>query len=266
MTSVQSFLDIKGTGITFLASPLVENALMFAKKHCDESIYNHVVRSAFWALIISKKSSETMELAADVELVVIACILHDMGLASSETNKLRGLSLDKRFEVDGANIAREFILSHAGTEGRWDTSKLDRLWTAIALHTTPSIALHAAPEVALANMAIMADFAGPYWSSDGEERLITVEEYRTITEAFPRGAFNRNGLKKTLCGLCQKKPETTYDNFVGLFGRDFGYDGEGMGRKEYAHAWEENQVTNSLLRGLDALDELDTSSSEQAHA
>lgn len=118
--------------------------------------------------------------------------------------------------------------------------------------------LHAAPEIALANQGITADFAGPFWSPDGQQRPIIVREYHAITQAFPRGNFNREGLERTFCGLCQRKAETTYDNFVGQFGRDFGYNGEETGREEYARIWEE-QVTVSLLRGLDALDCLDAS-------
>lgn len=63
-----------------------------------------------------------------------------------------------------------------------------------------------------------------------------------------------------MCGLCRRKPETTYDNFVGGLGREFGYDGEGEGREEYMNLWEENQVADLLLQGLDALDHVDASS------
>lgn len=179
-------------------------------------------------------------------------------------NALAGLSTDKRFEVDGANIARDFVIAHAASDTPWEAARLDRLWTAIALHTTPSIALHAAPETALVNMAITADFAGVYWSPDDAQGPITLEEYRAVTNAFPRGGFNRQGVKDIMCGLCRRKPETTYDNFVGLFGRKYGYNGEGKGREEYTKLWEDNQVVERLLQGLDALDRLDGSSSKQA--
>lgn len=253
--------DLAEIGLIFDVSPLAQEAAMFVRDHCDEFIYNHTVRCAHWALILFKKVPEFAKQSIDISFVVIICILHDMGLASRKPDALPGLSQDKRFEVDGANIARNFVASHTTSANHWDATKLDRLWMAIALHTTPSIALHATPEIALANQAITADFAGPYWSSDGQNRPITMEEYYAITKAFPRGSFNREGLKSTFCGLCQQKTETTYDNFVGQFGREFGYDGEGSGREEYARRWEGNQVTVSLLRGLDALDCLDASGS-----
>lgn len=241
-------------GLTLPDPPLVHEALKFTKEHCDESIFNHVVRCAYWALIIAKRVPQFSSQPADLETVVIICILHDMGLSKSDV--LAGLSTDKRFEVDGANIARSFVVSHAGSDSQWDAARIDQLWTAIALHTTPSIALHAAPEVALANMAITADFAGVNWSHGGRAGLISLEEYLAVTNAFPRGSFNRQGLKEIMCGLCQRKPETTYDNFVGLFGRKYGYDGNGKGREEYTNLWEENQVAEILLQGLDAVDAL----------
>jgi len=43
-------------------------------------------------------------------------------------------SADKRFEVDGANVARDFLRSHGIAE-----RDIGTVWTAIALHTTPGI-------------------------------------------------------------------------------------------------------------------------------
>lgn len=254
-----SLPDLPGLKIRLPGSFLFQEATMFAKDHCDEPVYNHAVRCAYWALLIYQSTLESAKQPIDIDLVVLVCILHDLGLAYGRSDALGGLSPDKRFEVDGANIGRDFVMAHTGDAQNWDAARLDRLWMAIALHTTPSIALHANPEVALANQAISADFAGPHWSPNGEKGPITMEEYHIVVNAFPRGNFNREGLKRIACGLCQSKPETTYDNFVGIFGRDFGYDGKGLGREEYTQSWEDNQVAESLLRGLDALDQLDAS-------
>lgn len=239
-------------------------------------MFRHVARCAYWALILASGLPElSSSQPADLEAVVVACVLHDMGLAvaaDGAATSLAGISPDKRFEVDGANIARDLVRSFfpAGAAGAWDEARLDRLWNAIALHATPSIARHAAREVALAQMAIEADFAGPYWSpdvgggggGDGEQRRrpITMEQYRAVTALFPREGFGRDGVKKAICEVCRQKPQTTYDNFAGLFGREYGYDGKGLGREEYARAWEKGQAIEPLLQGLDALDALDAGS------
>jgi hypothetical protein len=55
-------------------------------------------------------------------------MFHDMGLTPAYS------SAHERFEVDGANAARDFLSSHG--IGQDD---IDTVWTAIALHTTPGI-------------------------------------------------------------------------------------------------------------------------------
>jgi hypothetical protein len=37
-----------------------------------------------------------------------------------------------------------------------------------------------------------------------------------------------------MCGLCALKPGTTYDNFVGKYGAEYGLDGKGTGKEEFA--------------------------------
>ena len=51
---------------------------------------------------------------------------------------------DQRFEIDGADEARRFLLEHGLAEERADLA-----WAGIALHTTPEIPLHMATELAL---------------------------------------------------------------------------------------------------------------------
>src|SRR5260370_11879086 len=64
-------------------------------------LFNHVMRS--W--IYGAKLVQRRVLAPDAELVAVAVLLHDLGLA-------RGGSPDRRFEVVGADPARPFSLSH----------------------------------------------------------------------------------------------------------------------------------------------------------
>lgn len=125
------------------------------------------------------------------------------------------------------------------------------------MHTSGSIARHAAPEVSLTHLGVVADFMGPSLCGPGDEVLITPEEYEAVMRVFPRAGFNRDGFKSVMCWLCRTKPETTYDNWVGAFGRSFGTDGVGGGRDLYAKTWEERQSVQFLLPGLDALEAQD---------
>jgi hypothetical protein len=49
-------------------------------------------------------------------------------------------SAQERFEVDGANAARDFLRSHGIPQ-----VDIDTVWTAVALHTTPGIPQHLHP-------------------------------------------------------------------------------------------------------------------------
>jgi hypothetical protein len=69
------------------------------------------------------------------------------------------VSLDRCFEVDGAQAARDFIRHLGGSD--WDKHRLQLVWDAVALHTNPEIAKFKQPEVALTSAGILAELVGP---------------------------------------------------------------------------------------------------------
>ncbi|KPM45284.1 hypothetical protein AK830_g1274 [Neonectria ditissima] len=245
-------------GINLPHSALIAEASTYAKTHCDTTTYNHTIRSAYWALLIAQKLPQFANV--DQELVFVSCILHDMGWATTE-----GLiSQDKRFEVDGANITRDFLREQEkqsanknGGGKAWDEYRIQRAWDAIALHTTPSIAMHAAPEVALTNLGVTADFLGPNFALGPGSSLISKQEYQTVMKLFPRSGFTFEGLKNVMCSICRTKPASTYDNFVGEFGVKYGTDGQGAGKDDFAEAVEGSRFVNFVKQALDSLEALD---------
>jgi len=146
----------------------------------------------------------------DREVHAVAAIMHDLGW--DPTNEL--ISTDKRFEVDGAEAAREFLRKEVPG---WDKHRLQLVWDSIALHTTGSIVFHKEPEVAACAYGIWADFQGPDHVPGG---LLTWDEYNEIVKELPRLELMQ-GLKKAMLHLCHTKPETTYDNMVGEWGDRF---------------------------------------------
>ncbi|KAK1145163.1 hypothetical protein N8T08_004596 [Aspergillus melleus] len=256
-----SLPDIPELGLVFPASPIANAAFDYVKKHCDEAVYNHQVRAAYWALIMVPKLPQFVTKPPNMNIVVVACILHDMGLANSPEL----LSADKRFEVDGANIARNFIENYMQTHGHasdvdecWGEASVQRVWDAIALHATSSIALHAAPEVALTQMGVAADFRGPnYPNGPGQQNLISEDEYHAVMRVFPRAGFTSECFKRILCGVCHRKPATTYDNWVGAFGLQFGTDETEQGKETYKRNWQQKQLVNALLPSMQFLESLD---------
>lgn len=252
MGLTNTLVDIPEIGLEFQRSTVIDKALTFVAEHCDVMTFNHAVRSAYFAAIVVKKLPSFV--SVDLEAVIVSSILHDLGWSTTPSL----ISDDQRFEVDSANVARDFLntLDGSGADA-WDAGRIQRCWYAIALHTTPSIGRFAEPLVTLTGMGILADFMGPAFpNGPGKENLITLEEYSAVIAILPRGDFTVDGMKRIMCGFCRSKPATTYDNFVSVFGRRFGMDGQGDGKEEFTQSWEDNQMTNHLLQGLENLDKL----------
>jgi hypothetical protein len=158
-------------------------------------LFNHVMRS--W--IYGAKLVQRRALAPDAELVAVAVLLHDLGLA-------RGGSPDRRFEVVGADLGRAFALSHNMGERRAES-----VWDAIALHTTASIAHHKGTGVACCQHGIACDYGGLGYQELGDD------DKKAILSAYPRLGM-KNMLTTCLCGIAKNHPNTTRDNFIADFG------------------------------------------------
>lgn len=243
------FHPLPRSNITIPHTPLTEASHAFLRENTLPSTTNHCLRSVCFALLLLNRLPNLSTTSIDTEVLVVSILLHDMGWATTEGIR----SNDTRFEVDGANIARDFVRGHRDTT--WDRHQLQLLWDAIALHTTSSIAHHKEAEVKVAQMGIAADFFGPYFPPGSTEPggLISVEEYTEIVRAFPRAGF-KGELIGIMCGLCRDKKETTFDNFVGEFGAEFGLDGKGGGKDEFAAEYEARRgVMPTLLANLDRI-------------
>ena len=182
-------------GIKVPDTALVHDAIDLSRSLLQPFLFNHVMRSWLFGILIS----ETAKVAPDAELLAVAAILHDLGLTERYT-------AENRFEVDGANAAREFM------EVRGISAQQRQVvWDAIALHTTPTLALHKEPEVVMTHSGIAVDVLGA-----GLDR-IPQEKQRAILAAFPRLAFKEE-FKGCLCNVVRQKPMTAIDNIL----RDFG--------------------------------------------
>ncbi|KAM3421346.1 hypothetical protein BST61_g1743 [Cercospora zeina] len=227
-------------GVTIPDTPLVSAALDFAKSVSADYTYNHIVRSLLLGFIIADKLPHTQ--SRDREAHAIAAILHDTGFPIGHPLHSEVLSLDKRFEVDGANCAREFLKKH-GRSDDWDKHRLQLVWDAIALHTIGTIVFEKEPEVQATAYGIWADFQGPDRVPGG---VLTREEYNACVREFPRLGLMA-GLKENMLHLCKSKPATTYDNTVGEWGDRY------LSEEEYNR---KPNLTQNLLETCD-LDERD---------
>src|SRR5438105_7006600 len=133
-------------------------------------------------------------LSFDPELLYIGAMFHDVGL--NEQFRRDG----RRFEVDSANEARRFLQSRGVPE-----DSVRRVWTAIALHTTPGIPEFMEPEVALVTAGVEYDVMGiGYYDVSDAERA-------EITALHPRPDFKRRILEAFTEGIAPR-PETTFGN------------------------------------------------------
>lgn len=177
-------------GIRIPDSKLATQATELLLEHGTEFIYNHSLRVFLFAALNGQRTAQVF----DPELLYISAVFHDLGLTS------RYSSPDKRFEVDGANAARDFLISHGVPKGA-----LQLVWDAIALHTTIGVAEYKEPEVALLYSGVGLDVMG-----EGYEYL-TVQNREEIITAFPRNGFKKNIIPTFFSGF-EHKTETTFGN------------------------------------------------------
>jgi HD superfamily phosphodiesterase len=151
-------------------------------------LYNHSLRVYIFAALNGKQR----DMKFDPELLYVSTMFHDLGL----TPQYR--SDDKRFEVDGANAARDFLQGH-GVSPR----SLQLVWDTIALHTSPGIAEYKEPEVALLNYGAALDVIGK-----GYDQL-SDSNRDEIVKHFPRNGLKKNMIATFFEGF-KHKPHTTY--------------------------------------------------------
>lgn len=102
-------------GVTIPDTPLITKALEYTRGHSTEFAFNHVQRSMLFGFIIASKIPALAD--RDLEVHAIGAIMHDIGW--DPTGEL--VSKDKRFEVDGADAARNFLQKEAPD---WDKHRL----------------------------------------------------------------------------------------------------------------------------------------------
>ncbi|TGJ79725.1 hypothetical protein E0Z10_g9037 [Xylaria hypoxylon] len=198
------------SGVTVVDTELVREAQVFARSHSSDVVWNHIIRGwLFGSLIIAH--NQTIRAAVDAEAHAVAAILHDLGW--DQTPNSTTVSADRRFEVDGAIAARDFIRSHSSYQQAWDDHRVQLVWDSIALHTQDSIYKYKEDTVAVTGSGILMDFNGP---SAG----VTQEEYDAVLAAFPKLQF-REGINQTFVWLCETKSKTTYDTFMQPWGDNY---------------------------------------------
>ena len=177
-------------GVTIPDTNLARDATELVRSSTADVIYHHS-RRVFW---FGSLQGRSRGLSWDPELLYIGAMFHDLGL--NEEYRKSG----HRFEVDSADQARRFLQSRGVPD-----DSIRRVWTAIALHTTPGIPEFMEPEVALLTAGVEYDVLGIGYHD------ISETERAAITALHPRPDFKRQILKAFTDGIAAK-PETTFGN------------------------------------------------------
>ncbi|AZO69971.1 hypothetical protein [Mesorhizobium sp. M1D.F.Ca.ET.043.01.1.1] len=185
-------------GVSVPDTPLVQQALEYARRECEAYLFNHVVRS--W--LFAARLGQLRNIDHDAEVVAVGTLLHDITL----NERFEG---PRRFEVEGADLARAF-----SRQGGVDERRAQLIWDSVALNSTPSIGLYKEAEVALCTAGVCLDVVGLNYDT------IPAAEIARIVGEFPRLEMKRR-MTRCFCRIAQTHPETTYDNFARDFGERF---------------------------------------------
>jgi hypothetical protein len=178
-------------GVSIPDSKLATEVTELVRDTASPLLFHHSSRVYYFGALAGKQRG----LRFDPELLYVGAMFHDMGLTRQHS------STTERFEVDGANAARDFLRSH-----RIGQQDIDVVWTAIALHTTPGIPQHMHPVVALVTAGVEMDVLG-----------LTYPEYPTaqreaVVGAHPRTEHFKEDIIQAFYDGIKHKPQTTFGN------------------------------------------------------
>ncbi len=182
---------LQNTSIRIPDSNLANEITAFIRDTESELLFNHSSRVYLFGAL----AGERRKLRFDTELLYAGAMFHDLGLVHAYS------SAADRFEVDGANAARDFLRAHKLSE-----HEIDHVWTAIALHTTPNIPKYMHPVVALVTAGVEMDVLGiDYTSFEDAHR-------ESIVRAYPRTPHFKEDILQAFYDGIKHKPGTTFGN------------------------------------------------------
>jgi hypothetical protein len=215
---ISSATGVKVAGVSVPDSKLAREVTELVRDTELALLFHHSSRVYYWGALTGKRRG----LRFDPELLYAGAMFHDLGLTPAHA------SAHERFEVDGANVARDFLRGHNIAE-----RDIETVWTAIALHTTPGIPRHMHPVIALVTAGVEMDVLGIAFSD------FTDAEREAVVSAHPRpGRFKEEIIQAFYNGI-HRKPETTFGNVKAdvLADKDPSFQREDFCRVIRASAW-----------------------------
>jgi hypothetical protein len=181
-------------GITIPDTTLAREITEFVRDTESPLLFHHSSRVYHFGALAGKRRG----LRFDPELLYAGAMFHDLGLTAKHG------SANERFEVDGANAARDFLRSRGIAP-----YEVDLVWTAIALHTTPGIPQHMHPVVALVTAGVEMDVLGLTYKEYSEA------EREAVVRAHPRPERFKEKIIQAFYDGNKHRPDTTFGNVNG---------------------------------------------------
>ena len=180
------------SGVRIPDSKMAGEVTQLIRDTAGDLLFYHSTRVYFWGALAGQRKGLTF----DPELLYAAAMFHDIGLTPGYRDSQR------RFEVDGANAAREFLRGHGVAE-----SDIEKVWTAIALHTTPGIPEHMNAEIQLVQAGAAMDIVGAAYEH------FTDEQREAVTAAYPRGDDFKHDIIEAFYRGLKHRPDSTFGTF-----------------------------------------------------
>jgi hypothetical protein len=177
-------------GVRIPDSPLVRDVTSYVRDVEDDLLFDHSRRVFIFGALQGRRRG----LDPDLDLLYVGAMFHDVGLTKGYRKS------PARFEVDGANAARDFLLARGA-----DEHTVRKVWLSIALHTTPGIPEFLDPEIALVTAGVETDVLGI-----GRDELSS-DALAAVTAAHPRPDFKRRILQAFTDGNVHR-PRSTFGN------------------------------------------------------
>ena len=177
-------------GISIPESKLAREVTELVRDTESPLLFHHSSRVYYFSALAGKHRG----LKFDPELLYVGAMFHDMGLTHQHRT-------NERFEVDGANAARNFLRRHGIAQ-----QDIDIVWTAIALHTTPGIPQHMHPVIALLTAGVEMDVLGLAYAEYNDA------EREAVVRAHPRTANFKEDIIQAFYDGIKHRPETTFGN------------------------------------------------------
>jgi HD domain len=182
-TSVERIADI-----VIPDTQLVREITEYIRDTENDLLFNHSRRVFLFGALQGRRRG----LEPDLELLYAGAMFHDIGLTEGYRSSM------VRFEVDGANAARDFLLERGMGE-----AAARKVWLSIALHTTPGVPEFLDPEIALVTAGVETDVLGI------ERDELSTEAIEAVTAAHPRPDFKNQILRAFTDGM-KHRPLTTF--------------------------------------------------------